>query len=150
MADKFLKSLNIGDGNIYKPLPLVTSDDNGKILKVAGGEWGAGYVIEQEPEITLIGFTIDGASYQAEQGMTWDDWVRSDYNTSEFCILRSVNDGETMIARYPFEYGKYYVLNDDNDAWNALPISDTIASNYGYYTDLRETSYLYELVYSKS
>ena len=44
MADKFLKSLNIGDGNIYKPLPLVTSDDNDKILMVTGGEWGAGEV----------------------------------------------------------------------------------------------------------
>lgn len=49
MTDKVLKSLNIGDGNIYKPLPLVTSDDDGKILKVTGGEWGVGYVIEPEP-----------------------------------------------------------------------------------------------------
>ena len=150
MTDKILKSLNIGDGNIYKPLPLVTSDGNGKILKVTGGEWGAGYVIEPEPVNTLIGFTIDGTSYQAEQGMTWDEWVRSEYSTSEFCILCSVNDGENMIARYPFEIGKYYILTEDGDATFGVPISDTIANNYGYLTSLRETSYLYELVYSKS
>lgn len=41
MADKILKSINIGDGNIYKPLPLVTNNDNGKILKVVNGEWKA-------------------------------------------------------------------------------------------------------------
>ena len=52
MADKFLKSLNIGDGNIYKPLPLVTSDDDGKVLMVTGGEWGAGEVFP----VTLIIF----------------------------------------------------------------------------------------------
>ena len=150
MADKVLKSLNIGDGNVYKPLPLVTSDDDGKILKVTGGEWGAGYVIEPEPEIALISFTIDGTSYQAEQGMTWNDWVRSEYNNSEFCILSSPDDGETMIARYPFEDGEYYVLNEDRDAWSGIPISNTIASNGGYYTDLRQPSAFYELVYSKS
>lgn len=41
MADKILKSINIGDENTYKPLPLVTSNDNGKILKVVNGEWKA-------------------------------------------------------------------------------------------------------------
>ena len=29
---------------------------------------------------TII-FTIDGTSYTAEEGMTWGDWVESDYNT---------------------------------------------------------------------
>ena len=29
----------------------------------------------------LINFTIDGTSYQAEEGMTWAQWVASGYNT---------------------------------------------------------------------
>ena len=32
------------------------------------------------PAPTLISFTIDGTSYQAEEGMTWAEWVDSDYN----------------------------------------------------------------------
>ena len=35
---------------------------------------------------TLISFTIDGTSYQAEDGMTWAQWVHSSYNTSGFTI----------------------------------------------------------------
>lgn len=31
--------------------------------------------------VSLISFTIDGTSYQAEEGMTWGEWVESDYNT---------------------------------------------------------------------
>ena len=31
---------------------------------------------------TPISFTIDGTSYQAEDGMTWAQWVDSSYNTS--------------------------------------------------------------------
>lgn len=56
MADKFLKSLNLGDGNIYKPLPLVTSDDDGKILMGTGGEWGAGEVFpDKTPNPPVVG-----------------------------------------------------------------------------------------------
>ena len=33
------------------------------------------------PPVTLISFTIAGKSYQAEEGMTWGEWVNSDYNT---------------------------------------------------------------------
>ena len=31
---------------------------------------------------TLISFTIAGTSYQAEEGMTWAQWVNSSYNTA--------------------------------------------------------------------
>ena len=34
--------------------------------------------------ITLISFTIDGVSYSAEYGMTWDEWIDSDYNTDSY------------------------------------------------------------------
>ena len=38
------------------------------------------------PAPTLISFTIDGTSYQAEEGMTWEEWVNSGYNTYDFYI----------------------------------------------------------------
>lgn len=38
-----------------------------------------------------IEFTIDGTTYQAEENMTWEDWVYSAFNTNG--ILRIVNGG---------------------------------------------------------
>ena len=38
--------------------------------------------------VTLITFTINGTSYQAEEGMTWGDWVNSIYNTNNEFELR--------------------------------------------------------------
>lgn len=32
----------------------------------------------------LITFTIDTREYQAEEGMTWGEWVDSEYNTGDF------------------------------------------------------------------
>lgn len=32
--------------------------------------------------VNLISFTIDGTSYQAEEGMTWEQWANSSYNTA--------------------------------------------------------------------
>jgi len=35
---------------------------------------------------TLITFTIAGTTYQAEEGMTWGEWVESEYNTGGYYI----------------------------------------------------------------
>ena len=51
MADKELKSLNFGGEDTYFPLPLVTSEDNDKILAVVDGEWGLLEIINAE-EVT--------------------------------------------------------------------------------------------------
>ena len=37
----------------------------------------------------IITFTIDGVTYQAENGMTWGEWIESDYNTGGFAIGHS-------------------------------------------------------------
>jgi hypothetical protein len=34
--------------------------------------------------VATISFTIAGTSYQAEEGMTWAEWVSSSYNTAGF------------------------------------------------------------------
>lgn len=36
--------------------------------------------------VTLIVFTIDGTEYQAEEGMTWEEWCSSGYNTDGYHI----------------------------------------------------------------
>lgn len=37
-----------------------------------------------EPAPNLISFTIDGTTYQAEEGMTWAEWCESEYNTNNY------------------------------------------------------------------
>jgi hypothetical protein len=39
--------------------------------------------------VSLITFTVEGTPYQAEEGMTWIDWVNSEYNTGQFVIQGS-------------------------------------------------------------
>lgn len=34
--------------------------------------------------MTLINFSIDGTTYQAEENMTWAGWCDSEYNTGGF------------------------------------------------------------------
>lgn len=42
--------------------------------------------------ITLTTFTIDGTSYQADIGMTWNDWIGSSYNVNSYEVL----DGDVV------------------------------------------------------
>lgn len=42
---------------------------------------------QQEPSsATLINFTINGTAYQAEEGMTWEQWCNSSYNTDGYYV----------------------------------------------------------------
>ena len=57
---------------------------NGTAYGISGGRTlvgGTGYDIS-----FLIAFTIDGITYQAEKGMTWNQWVSSSYNTAGLMV----------------------------------------------------------------
>ena len=43
-------------------------------------------IINGGSNITLITFTIGTSEYQAEEGMTWSEWVNSEYNYANFSI----------------------------------------------------------------
>jgi len=44
-----------------------------------------GEVVATVSAVTLITFTIDGSTYQAEEGMTWGEWVAdTTYNTDGY------------------------------------------------------------------
>ena len=54
-----------------------------------------------------ITFKISGTSYQAEVGMTWEEWVNSDYNTGNYYIngsLITVGDGNYIMTDYHHQY----------------------------------------------
>ena len=61
-------------------------------------------------DVIMISFTIEGTTYQAESGMTWFEWVNSDYNTAGCTISGSnvMHDGLfvslSSVAKVPTNY----------------------------------------------
>lgn len=49
--------------------------------------------------ITIISFRVDGLPYQAEEGMTWEEWCNTEYN-------RPDGDGLSLFCKDPY-VGKY-------------------------------------------
>ena len=63
-------------------IPVSISIDKGN---TKFGTWTG--IVEYNVELVIpINFTVDDISYQAEKGMTWAEWVESDYNTEGFYI----------------------------------------------------------------
>ena len=60
----------------------------------------------------LISFTIDVTEYHAEEGMTWEEWVNSSYNTDGFELSNNV-----IVASdkdYYIFYSDYFTYVDKN------------------------------------
>lgn len=57
-------------------------------------------------EDELISFTVGSRTYQAEKGMTWEQWVDSEYNTEDF----SVQYGTVRIGNS--QYHNYVTYNE--------------------------------------
>ena len=75
--------------------------------------------------VTLISFTIDGTSYQAEEGMTWAQWVESEYNTNGYLSV----SGNYI---YSSADNRYHLVTEDVDD---VLSSDAITSDGKYYLD---------------
>lgn len=131
MADKFAKKFNFGGEDDFYALPQVTAEDNGKVLKVVDGEWAAAALI---PEPVIISFSFRNVTYSAIEGMTWDEFIDSEYNIP---VAEGYYEGYRFIKNGVFvNYGTessstgiYYDSMADDD----VRITDTIINNYGYY-----------------
>lgn len=60
MANIYKKSFDFGDGNRYFPLPIVTADQNGMVMKVVDGEWIPAEMVTAVPLIPGL-YAADGA-----------------------------------------------------------------------------------------
>ena len=69
-----------------------------------------------------INFIVNGITYEAENGMTWEDWVNSEYNTGTFSI-----DGNYI---YGAIYSHTIVYN--RDTYQNVNKNDTIISGGTY------------------
>ncbi len=74
-----------------------------KAVSVAGidnalfGTWSGTfyYDVEMVDNVQLITFTIDGTEYQAEEGMTWGEWINTGHNT--LGLIRTNESGITDV-----------------------------------------------------
>lgn len=81
--------------------------------------------VEGQP--ILITFTIGGTSYQAEEGMTWGEWVESSYNTISSTVAP---DGKITFP--PNGVGNYIGLTDNSDN-DKVVSTDIIIAQMQYY-----------------
>jgi hypothetical protein len=57
----------------------------------------------QNELLGIITFTIDGTEYTADKGMTWGEWVNSEYNTiglivdTEYNVIRPIGSSSTAV-----------------------------------------------------
>ena len=67
------------------------------------------------PVVALISFTINGVVYQAEEGMTWADWIGSEYDTTNGAVTNSGNrvryNGITLEWNAMTVYGNNLIYN---------------------------------------
>jgi len=86
---------------------------------------GGNNVLGTYTPVTLISFTIGDMSYQAEEGMTWAQWVASSYNNNGWDV-----NSEGHIYRYHAT-----VTTDTNQTTYCNSTDEIIAGNaYGVAT----------------
>ncbi len=100
-------------------------DDTNKKVLMSGNMSDKCYVYFDK-EASTISFTIDGTVYNAEEGMLWNEWVDSIYNTGGFNIkwheLMDYNIIVNTSANAIANFGDYEPLN----------ASTAIISGYNY------------------
>lgn len=104
--------------------------------KVSAFENDAGYLTKEQVQsmidrsiakkhgdVATISFSIEDSQFQAEEGMTWEEWVNSEYNSDGACIY---NEGSDTIRFVEYSLD---VLSSN------IPVkgSDSIISGYFYY-----------------
>jgi hypothetical protein len=96
---------------IYTPLFVFQSgnwvNENYKTVKFEGEQKVSkefyNCFIQNARKYKMITFTVDGVTYQAEEGMTWGEWLESEYNTLGATIdvnytTTDPNTGDTVYA----------------------------------------------------
>ena len=99
----------------------LTFDIDESAIQYAGTYTGTATftIAAKDAPVTIINFTIDGTAYQAEEGMTWAEWIDSASNTIGLYLSDSA-DGV---------YRDWYCLIDATDAVKASDVIEAEAYN---------------------
>ena len=120
-------------GNIVVTTPSITHTSTVE-------EWDGSYTItdfendngnsDENTEPVIITFTINSTNYQALSGMTWNDWINSEYSNSAYSII---NDKIGI----PLGLGEYTIVSKDG----STPVAPTelITTNFAYITYIIKT-----------
>jgi N-acetylneuraminic acid mutarotase len=90
----FLPTVEIGVKNVY----LGNTDGHGE--RVIAALYKNEAWVDVHNGITLITFSIDGATYYAEQGMQWWQWLESNYNNDSRYILMESIPWDAQMSKY--------------------------------------------------
>lgn len=102
------------NNNAYKTINITS-----KLSEVENGEalltWLKANATKQTTTQTLITFTIGSTTYQAEDGMTWAEWVNSEYNTGGYHMEgNSIYTNYNSIIYYqPYQAANITVYSSD-------------------------------------
>lgn len=77
-----------GDTLIRNCVPCKNSSGEYGLYDLVYGEFhgNAGTGVFTGSDVELISFTIEGITYQAESGMTWKEWVESEFSPDGFAV----------------------------------------------------------------
>ena len=109
--------------------------------KVSAFENDAGYLTEKQvqkmienaianiqggenEDAVIISFSIEDYQFQAEEGMTWREWVNSEYNSDGACVYNEVEDTIRFVE---------YSLDVLSPSSAPVKGSDSIIAGYFYY-----------------
>lgn len=109
----FAKKSDVQDVNLSNYYTK-TEIDNMEFITVNDIDVICGVSVSQ-----MISFTVEGETYQAEEGMTWAEWINSDYNNNDKLYLDEfegavVFDGNGLKCKRADEskFYDYYVHPD--------------------------------------
>ena len=120
------KATQIATGDIY--YIVVNASKDARLAYLVGGTTPSGK-LEADAKVTnsyplvldtsffeidqtnLITFTIDGTECQAEEGMTWAEWVESEYNTDGYLIADGTNISNGSTTRLVVNASKEKYIN---------------------------------------
>ena len=121
---------------IYNNTVIAELSDKEITITCAGKKMLSDIVIVNpavEEEVSLISFTIDSTSYQAEEGMTWADWIDSEYSDGTYA------PHPNMVTQ-PCKYPNSYFITEDGTSGGSVLMTDTIIANHAYSTVYIDTS----------
>ena len=138
-------------------IECTTTKENGKVTSsctsLTSGYAGATYSLEitietiqadqkwgytSKPEVEMIAFTIDGNQHQAESGMTWVEWVDSEYNTIDAFLGEAyeetyVNVGELIYISELYGEVPYLYISSNSKFVEYISSEALIEADKQYY-----------------
>lgn len=113
-VDSRYDELNADIATLYN-MPHLSTEDVQTMIDRA--------IAKLQGNVVIISFSIEDFPFQAEEGMTWREWVNSEYNTDNACVY---NEGTDTIQ---------FVEYSLNVLQSSSPVkgSDLIISGHFYY-----------------